>query len=289
MSANTLESYGRDLRDFFIELGGRGLGELSPRDLSQYVVGLKVKRGLAASTVTRHMATLRVFFRWAVAFKLLERDPTELLERPTKWKRLPDVVSPRQMKQLLAPAPAAGEGEEKEAESEGKEMLRIRDRAIVELLYASGLRASELATLGMGDYHPTLGVVRVTGKGNKQRLVPVHATAKAAIAEYVDTVRVKLAARGGHNGMMFLSRWGKPLERVAIWQIVKRVSKQKGLNDVHPHTLRHSFATHLLIGGADLRAVQELLGHADIATTQIYTHVDRSHLKAVHEKYHPRG
>jgi len=288
MSDNTLESYGRDLRDFFIALdekGERTIVALQPRGLSEYLVQLKIKRNLAASSITRHLATIRVFFRWALANKIIDSDPTELLERPTRWKRLPEVTSPRQMERLLTGVRSASETE---VDDDGLRM-NLRDRAIMELMYASGLRASETAGLPFNDYYPAQGVVRVTGKGNKQRIVPVHDQAREAIERYCEDCRPALVAKGKHKGALFLSKTGKPLERVAIWQIVKRYSLARGIGDMHPHKLRHSFATHLLIGGADLRAVQELLGHADIATTQIYTHVDRSHLKSAHRKFHPRA
>jgi integrase/recombinase XerD len=279
MADNSLEAYGRDLRDFLISVGGtQDLNTLTPRDLSTYIVSLKTHRGLAPASITRHLATIRVFFRWTVGRAIVKTDPTELLERPTKWKKLPNVLSPRQMENLLqfeSPDPPQ------------TPPLWIRDKAILELLYASGLRASEISTLTTSEYHETIGVVRVTGKGNKQRLVPVHAQARSALARYLSECRPLLASPG--VSALFVSRSGQPLERVAMWQIVRKQAAARGLGHVHPHMLRHSFATHLLIGGADLRAVQELLGHADIATTQIYTHVDRSRLKTVHQKFHPRG
>jgi integrase/recombinase XerD len=293
LSENTLEAYGRDLGDLLTDLAGQGIRELkgaAPRTLSAHVAGLKTARRLAGSSVIRHLATIKVFFRWALAQELIEKDPTEILDRPTRWKKLPDVLSPRDVKALLS---APGE-EAKRRKNEDKTSidasLWMRDRALLELLYASGLRASEVAGLSLSEVHPSLGAIRVTGKGNKQRLVPMGTPARQALDEYLADCRPGLVRPGGKDkGRVLLSRTGRPLERVAVWQIVQKNARAAGLRSVHPHTLRHSFATHLLIGGADLRVVQELLGHADIATTQIYTHVDRSRLKSVHMKHHPRA
>jgi len=288
LSINTLKAYRGDITDLFEDLSASGvtaLGEVRPRQVVRHVTDLKNRNGLDAISIVRHQATIRVLFRWAHANRMIETNPADLLERPTRWKKLPHVLSPKQMEKILERS-----GLVEDSGYLKEPWLALRDRALLELLYASGLRASEVSGLGISDYHPTIGVVRVTGKGNKQRLVPVHEHARAAVAKYLDECRPKLAGDGTlHMGRLLLSRHGKPLERVAVWQIVKRRALAAGFADIHPHMLRHSFATHLLIGGADLRAVQELLGHADIATTQIYTHVDRSRLKSVHKQFHPRG
>jgi integrase/recombinase XerD len=299
LSPNTLEAYDRDLRDLASDLAGRGVdtpSSISARHLSQHLSGLKTERGMAASSVIRHMATVKVFCRWLCARGRLVEDPAEVLERPTRWKRLPGILSPKQLKSLIEapqPAPAADQGSQEadgDLPSPAGPPLWLRDRAMLELMYASGLRASEVGDLHVTDLHDTLGVVRVTGKGRKQRLVPVGKPAQAAIRRYLAECRPALARPDGRDkGRLLLSRTGRPIERVAVWQIVKRHAAAAGLRHVHPHMLRHSFATHLLIGGADLRVVQELLGHADISTTQIYTHVDRSRLKDVHRKHHPRA
>jgi integrase/recombinase XerD len=287
LSPHTLSAYGRDLREMLADLAEHGVGslhDLGPRDLSAHLARLKTERNLAASSITRHLAAIRVFFRWLTAEGRLPENPADWLERPTRWRRLPGVLSPNQVRRLLD-APAL-EGDE----TDGKSVpLWLRDRALLELLYASGLRASEVAGLEVDDLHRTLRVVRVTGKGNRQRLVPLGRPAEEAVDAYLASCRPRLLRPDGRDkGRLLLSRTGRPLERVAIWQIVKRQAARAGLRDVHPHTLRHSFATHLLMGGADLRSVQEMLGHADIATTQIYTHVDRSRLKDVHKRFHPR-
>jgi integrase/recombinase XerD len=278
----TLEAYGRDIRDLVDDLrrGGAAAPEsVTSRDLVTHVRALHRERELQPSSIARHLATIRVFFRFLLANGVVEEDPSRLLEPPTRWKRLPGVLSPRQMKKLLA-APSRADGR-----------LWRRDRALLELMYAAGLRASEAATLTVRDHNPTLGIVLVTGKGGKQRVVPIGAPAQEAIRAYREELRGTLARfdDGRDDGRLFLSNTGRPLERVAVWQIVRRAAARAGLRDVHPHMLRHSFATHLLAGGADLRVVQELLGHSDIATTQIYTHVDRSRLREVVREHHPRG
>lgn len=302
LASNSVEAYGRDLRDLCGDLAARGrtsLGEVTPRDLSDHVAHLRSGRNMAASSVIRHMATIRVFFRWAESTGELPVDqdgrpvnPADALDRPTRWKKLPGVLTPSQVRALLA-APdqmAAADGE-----SESDHLpLHLRDRALLELMYACGLRASEVAGLRVRDVHETLGVLMAHGKGNKQRLVPVGKPAQAAVGEYLRDCRPRLGrkddpaeARG--DGRLLLSRTGRPLERVAVWQIVKRCAAAAGLSRVHPHMLRHSFATHLLMGGADLRVVQELLGHADVGTTQIYTHVDSKRLRDVQRRFHPRA
>lgn len=308
-SRHTIDSYSRDLRYLLEGLSLAGLDSLEavqPPHLSEHLKSLKTQRAMEASSVTRHLSTIRVFFRWALANGKITADPTELLERPMRWKHLPGVLSERDMRQLLAAAREPHAAAARRAPSRrnaGRRgasrprpplPLHVRDTALLELMYASGLRASEAATITLSDYLPTLGCVRVIGKGNKQRLVPMGSPARGALEEYLRECRPLLqqvdpSKRAKDHGRVFLSKTGRPLERVAIWGVVKRCARAAGLRDVHPHTLRHSFATHLLAGGADLRVVQELLGHADIATTQIYTHVDRSALKKVHRTFHPRG
>ena len=281
LSPATLDAYGRDLRDLVGDLckqGVRSVEHTEPDHLAEHLRGLHRHRGLQASSIARHLATLRVFFRFLLANERIGDDPTRLLESPTRWKRLPGVLSPGKMKKLLAaPAPEHGR-------------LWLRDKAMLELMYAAGLRASEVAMLGIDDYNTTVSVLLVTGKGLKQRLVPVGRPARESTDRYLTELRPRLGrwSDGRDARRLLLSNTGRPLERVAVWHIVRRNARAAGLGDVHPHQLRHSFATHLLAGGADLRVVQELLGHADIATTQIYTHVDRSRLREVIRKHHPR-
>jgi integrase/recombinase XerD len=277
----TREAYGRDLEalmGFLDEVELSGPAAVRPADLARHVQMLHRQRGLSPASVARHLATLRVFFRFLQASGRIDEDPTRILESPTRWKRLPGVLTPKQMRLLLAvPAPEHGR-------------LWRRDRAMLELMYAAGLRASEVASLQLSDFNQNLGVIVVTGKGGKQRILPIGKPAQDAVQDYSDVLRGRLAHHEDNRdkNRLLLSNTGRPLERIAVWQIVRRCAQRAGLADVHPHKLRHSFATHLLVGGADLRVVQELLGHSDVSTTQIYTHVDRSHLKSVIDRFHPR-
>lgn len=277
----TLEAYARDLRELVADLedqGLRGPGEVGPDHLAEHIRRLSRNRGLQPTSITRHLATIRVFHRWLNAMGRIEGDPARLLERPTRWKKIPNVLSPREMRALVeAPAPDNGR-------------LWIRDRAILEVMYAAGLRASEVGAMRLDELHEELAMVTVTGKGSKQRVVPIGDPALEWSLRYLHEVRPNLASHQDKRDQqrMFLSFSGRPLERVAIWQIVRKYAKVANLGNAHPHALRHSFATHMLVGGADLRVVQELLGHTDIGTTQVYTHVDRSQLKDVVRGHHPR-
>lgn len=297
LAPNTLKAYTADVEDLLTALfaAGRSTPQaVTPRDLTQHFAALKTARRLDGTSVIRHLATVRVLFRFLVSSGVIKANPADAIDRPTRWKKLPGVLTPRQMKSLLevtvptrpTPRAHAGNSPARVAALD----LALRDRAMLELMYACGLRASEVGSVTLDDFKPTLGVVLVRGKGNKQRLVPVARPAQQAVEAYLTSCRPALSrAPGKDGGRLLLSRSGRPLERVAVWQIVRRHAAAAGLNKVHPHMLRHSFATHLLAGGADLRVVQELLGHADIGTTQIYTHVDRSGLKDMHRRYHPRG
>ena len=264
----TLEAYTRDLDDLVGDLLTRGVptvGEVVPAHLVEHVRFLSRDRKLDPTTIVRHVSTIRVFFRYLHANREIPENPARLLERPTKWRKLPNVISPAQMKRLVeSPGPDHGE-------------LWIRDRAILELMYASGLRASEVGSVRLNQWFPTIQSLSVIGKGSKQRIVP-------------DEQRPGLVdgdeSRADHR--LFVSNRGKPLERVAVWMLVKKYAAVAGLHDVHPHILRHSFATDLLRGGCDLRTVQEFLGHASVVTTQVYTHVDKSRLRDIARKFHPR-
>lgn len=293
LAANTSAAYERDLRDLTIDLASRGVagsGAVRPGDLVRHISELRSVRGLSSASVARHLSTVRMFFRFLASSGRIERDPTDLLERPTQWQRLPGVMSPANIRALLAAPELSAALALADAASASAPPLWIRDKAILEFMYACGLRASEVGALGMNDVQPTLRAALVTGKGRKQRLVPFGKPAASACDRYLQRCRpLILRPDGRDKGRLFLSRTGRPIERVAVWQIVTRYARLAGLRDVHPHQLRHSFATHLLHGGADLRVVQELLGHSDIGTTQIYTRVDAPRLKAVHRKFHPRA
>ncbi|MEM1208126.1 MAG: tyrosine recombinase [Planctomycetota bacterium] len=273
----TLRAYGADLNELADWSSSRGLAgwdAFSHDHLADHVRDLEA-RALALATLARHVASARVFFRFLHASGLIPTDPTELFSRPKTWQTLPSVLSPNQAQRLLeAPDP--------------DDPLYHRDRAMLELLYASGLRASEVSGLTLDRLHPQLGVVRVIGKGNKERIVPVGKPALRAVGLYLRHGRDGLLKPGRPTDRLLLSRTGRPITRIVVWQVVQRMATRAGLTDVHPHTLRHSFATHLLAGGADLRVVQELLGHSNIRTTQVYTHVDRSRLAEVVKKHHPR-
>ena len=287
----SIEAYGRDLESLLIHLQDRGIDDVvntTPDALICQVRSMTADLGYASGTISRRLATTKVFYRWLLATGKIDNNPADHLDMPTKWKKLPGVLTPGQMRKLLE-APCAPEKAVK-----GMPPLWMRDRAILELMYASGLRASEVGTVGLMDIIEKLGVVRVLGKGDKHRLVPMGAPARNALDVYMKECRPMLitAERAGDRrdqGKLFLSRTGRPLERVRVWQIVKHWAKEAGMGKVHPHMLRHSFATHLLMGGADLRIVQELLGHADITTTQIYTHIDRTKLHETIKNLHPRG
>lgn len=277
----TLDAYGRDLTEldtFLRRKDVSGVGDVGLEELADHLRGLSRDRGLEPSSITRHLATIRVFFRWLAANDRIPKDPARLLERPHRWRRVPGVMSPGEMRSLVeAPSPDHGG-------------LWVRDRAILELMYAAGLRASEVGAIRLDEFHQELASVTVTGKGSKQRIVPIGDPAMHWTRKYLSELRPHLVRfdDGRDRQQLLLSFSGRPLERVAIWQIVRKYAKIAGLRNVHPHKLRHSFATHLLVGGADLRVVQELLGHADIGTTQVYTHVDREQLREVVKSHHPR-
>jgi integrase/recombinase XerD len=249
-------------------------------DLREYLQD-QSRAGQATATVARRLAAMRSYFRFLTTQGLDMSDKLQQLERPKPEVKLPQVLSQSQVVTLLS-------GLDTEHD------LYLRDLAILELMYASGIRATELCTLKTQDVHLTVGALRVMGKGNKQRIVPIGKPAGTAVERYLSELRPTLLERGNADAesaeVVFLTVRGRPLERTALWMLVDRAATRSGLiNDVHPHVLRHCFASHLVEGGADLRVVQELLGHSDIATTQVYTHVDRRRLKAVHKKHHPRG
>jgi integrase/recombinase XerD len=258
-----------------VEHGIGGPAAVGPSELREYIFHLK-DRGQAPTSIRRAQSSLRTYWAFLLGEGAVAADPTERMESPKVWRRLPDVLSRDEVERLVeAPDP--------------DHPLHWRDRAVLELLYATGMRVSELAELPLTGVDAAQGVCLVFGKGSKERIVPMGGPAMRALDRYLRDVRPALD-RGKGKGRVFLNARGGPLSRQAVWTIVRAARKRAGItHKVSPHTLRHSFATHLLEGGADLAAVQELLGHADIATTQIYTHLDREHLRDVHRKYHPRG
>ncbi|HEY0930225.1 MAG TPA: site-specific tyrosine recombinase XerD [Gemmatimonas sp.] len=277
-SPRTVEAYRRDVIRCASQMRAMGITQakdITPAALREFVYHLK-DLGLAGSSIRRNISALRTWFRIMVAEGLVTADPTERLDTPQRWRTLPEVLSVEEVTRLLA-APGLDE------------RLAFRDRAMLELAYGAGLRVSEWIGMSVKDVMLEDSLVRVLGKGNKERLVPIGRSAIGAVAVYMRELRPVLE-RGGGKGILFLNGRGAPLSRMGAWKLVRKYVEMAGIEKpVSPHTLRHSFATHLLEGGADLRAVQEMLGHADIATTQIYTHVDREYLRSVHRQFHPRS
>jgi integrase/recombinase XerD len=278
VSPHTLAAYRSDIMRFVRWRKAAAPGPLASLDavaLSRYVASLN-QDGLAPRTVCRHLASLSTFFRFLVFEGRLAENTAKLLTAPAVWDRLPTVLSPAAVDRLLSLP-------------NRETRLGRRDRAILETFYATGCRASEVAGLRPVDLDLQDGLVRCVGKGNKERRVPLGSRAVTALAAYLGHDRSLLVARQPGTPTVFVSKSGRPLSRNALWSIVKRYARAAGLpTDVSPHTLRHSFATHMLAGGADLRVVQEMLGHASIATTQVYTRVELSRLRKVHSRFHPR-
>lgn len=278
LAERTISAYTRDLDRLLVFLEGEGVprpAEVDATVLRKYVFHLK-DQGLAATSIRRAQSSLRTYFSFLLDEGVVEDDPSDRLESPRVWQTLPDVLSVDEVERLLhAPDP--------------DHHLYLRDRALLEFLYATGARVSEASGLSRRALDLEERVCLIFGKGSKERLVPLGAPAARAIDRYLRELRPRLE-RGRGEGKVFLNHRGGPLGRVGMYNTVKKAARRAGLEkEVSPHVLRHTFATHLLQGGADLAAVQELLGHADISTTQIYTHVDRQHLVDVHRRFHPRG
>ena len=277
LAQNSLDAYRRDLTRYAGHVRDRKLAltALDRTVIPRYLLALR-EAGLNPRSVARHLSAIRQFHRFLVREGLAAEDPTAHLESPRPWRRLPGVLSGEEVERLLTPRPLTTP-------------QAVRDRAMLEVLYASGLRVSELVGLRLSDLDLHVGVVHVLGKGNKERLVPLGDAAMESLRTYLAQGRPRLE-KGRASPHLFLGRHGHGLTRQMFWILLGRYVRAAGITKrVTPHTLRHSFATHLLERGADLRIVQLMLGHADIGTTQIYTHVSRARLKAIHAKYHPRG
>ncbi|MFZ1954624.1 MAG: site-specific tyrosine recombinase XerD [Desulfobacterales bacterium] len=277
LAAQTIEAYSRDLVryiSFLVESGRATVSEADTPLILKYLISMR-EDGLNARSRARHLVSIRGFYRFLTQEEILPSDPSRLIDLPKSGLKLPDVLTIDEVKRLLdAPDPKKPSG--------------CRDAAMLELLYAAGLRVSELITLKLQDVNLTAGYVRVFGKGAKERVVPIGQYAQEKIRRFITGARQALL-KDRVSATLFVARAGKPLSRQGFWKLIKRYGLRAGLRKViTPHTLRHSFASHLLEGGADLRAVQTMLGHTDIATTQIYTHVARDHLKYLHQKFHPR-
>ena len=276
-SRNTVLAYRRDLADFGRYLGGprRALATLTSRDVSDYLLALR-RRGLGARSVARRLSALRGLYRHLLREGTVTRDPTEQVESPRPPRRLPRTLSIEDVAVLIETADTT--------RPDG-----LRDRALLELMYASGMRASEVLSLRLEDLNLTAGYVVCTGKGSRQRMVPVGAHAARWVRRYLDAAR-RASVRRGDAGTVFVNRAGRALSRQGLWGILKRAARRAGLRvSASPHMLRHSFASHLLERGADLRSVQAMLGHADISTTQIYTHLPSTVVRDMYRKYHPRA
>ncbi|MBP2642148.1 MAG: Tyrosine recombinase xerC [Firmicutes bacterium] len=278
LAQNTLESYGRDLRQFqtFLQSGQLDFIKDSNRNtIINYLSNLQSK-GRAVSTISRNLAAIKSFYQYLVRERYLEKDPAAHLESPKLEKKLPKILSITEVEELLKQPntffPAG-----------------LRDKAMLELLYATGIRVSELIALNISDVNLDMGYIKCFGKGSKERIVPLGSIAAKCVQEYIQRGRQKLV-RTYEEASLFVNHHGNRLTRQGFWKIIKKYASEASINkDITPHTLRHSFATHLLENGADLRSVQEMLGHADISTTQIYTHVTKNHLKEVYDKSHPRA
>lgn len=274
-AANTVAAYSRDLTRYLGYLGERSPDQIRPSDVAGFLAHLKGE-GIAPRSRARALSALRMLHRFLMVEGYSELNPSSIIEAPKGVQRLPSVLSARQVEALLAAPLDTG-------------AIELRDAAMLELLYATGLRASELVGLLLTDVNLAAGYLMTIGKGDKERLVPIGESACRAVGRYLDGARGELL-KDGASKLLFLSRLGEGMTRQAFWNIVKKRALQAGVQShLSPHTLRHSFATHLLENGADLRSVQIMLGHADLSSTQIYTHVTRERLKKMHLQFHPRG
>lgn len=275
---NTVEAYVRDLRRFLTMVnytGPESLAALTPVDITDVVKKLRGS-GLSSASAARTLATVKTFFRWMVAEGMAPGNPAEAVEAPKLWRRIPGTLSAGEVSRLLSAIPCDGP-------------LGTRDAAMMETLYATGLRVSELVSIRLADVNLEVGYLSTVGKGAKERVVPLGEVARDKLAEYKRAARPALL-KGKQSEYLFVSRLGGPMTRQAFWKIVKKSASMAGIRkEISPHSLRHSFATHLLERGADLRSVQKMLGHTDITTTQIYTHVAKARMKEIYDKIHPRA
>lgn len=280
LSENTIISYSNDLSTFVAFLKN-DFNLDDPEKISYNHVSsffeLLFELGLSGSSAARYLSSLRGFFGYLFHNKYITRNPVDKIEAPKRKKNLPEVLTISEMEDILS-------------KPETKEILGLRDKAILEIMYACGLRVSEVINLKISNLYFKEDMIRVLGKGSKERLIPIGRCAVRWVLKYLADSRPMLVKKAFSENYVFLNNRGTKLSRMGIWKITDRYFKEAGINkEVHPHTFRHSFATHLIEGGADLRAVQEMLGHVDISTTQIYTHIDRDYIKQVHKDFHPRG
>ncbi|MDF2658064.1 MAG: recombinase XerD [Paenibacillus sp.] len=278
LSRNTLESYSRDVTHYLEHISGLGVAsieESAKSHIVNYLLFLK-QLGRAPTTVSRNIVSIRAFYQYLLRERTIAQDPSLDMEMPKLEKRLPKVMTVEEVERLLeAPETAVPGG--------------MRDKAMLELLYATGIRVSELISLGVDDVNPAMGFVRCTGKG-KERIIPLGKIAAHWLGSYTESMRPQLLRQSKDEDALFINHLGTRLTRQGFWKIIKRYAREAGIDkEITPHTLRHSFATHLLENGADLRAVQEMLGHADISTTQVYTQVTKARMKEIYDRTHPRA
>ncbi len=277
LSGNTLSSYGRDLNcymDFLAKGRIDALSKTTKNEIVDFMFYQKDK-GLAANSVSRRLSAIRMFYRFLVRERILKSDPTSLIDSPKLWKKIPDALSLNEVEALIS-------------QPDTRDRQGIRDKAFLETLYATGMRVSEIANLKVDSINMDIGFVRCIGKGNKERIIPLGKKAIDCIKKYMETARKKFLGKK-ESEFLFISRLGKKISRQSFWKIIKKYARQAKIKKtIKPHTLRHSFATHLLERGADLRSVQEMLGHSNISTTQIYTHINKDRLKSIHKMFHPR-
>ncbi|MBU0503090.1 MAG: site-specific tyrosine recombinase XerD [Candidatus Omnitrophota bacterium] len=277
LAQNTIVSYRQDLLAYMDYLGGKGIGEISNTNKNHIIDFMMFQKGkgINSNSIARRLAAMRMFYRFLTRERILKTDPTSLIESPKLWKRVPETLSVNEVESLLS-------------QPNVRDKQGLRDKAILETLYATGMRVSEAVNLKKDNVNFDIGFLRCIGKGNKERIIPLGSKAQASIKRYLESARPHLL-KNKESEFLFLSRLGKKLSRQSFWKLVKKYAKDARIKKpMRPHILRHSFATHLLERGADLRSVQEMLGHSDISTTQLYTHVNKDRLKLIHKTYHPR-
>lgn len=278
LAANTIFSYRRDLKAYldFLEHKVKKTVMSSTREDIRAFMFFEKDKGLSAPSIARNLTALRMFYRFLTRERLVKDDASSYIDTPRLWKKVPEILNLSEVQNLIEAADLHTD-------------QGIRDRAILEVMYATGMRVSEVSNLKLRDVHLDVGFLRCQGKGKKERIVPLGKKACGAVLRYLEKVRPEQVKKDAALEL-FLNRSGKKISRISLWKIIKHYALKAGIRkSMKPHILRHSFATHLLEGGADLRSVQEMLGHVDISTTQIYTHVNRDRLKSIHKMYHPRG
>ncbi|MCK5305622.1 MAG: site-specific tyrosine recombinase XerD [Candidatus Omnitrophica bacterium] len=278
LADNTLYAYRQDLKKYISHLRLKrvtAIEQTTKDDIVNFIMREK-DAGLSSNSISRRLAAIKGFYRFLVMERYLKRDISSVLETPKLWHKLPEVLNLEEVERILK-------------RPNLKNWLGIRDKAVLELVYATGMRASEITGLTRGNLNLEIGFIKCKGKGSKERIIPFGKEAARAIERYLKKVRPSLLKKASASDSLFLTRLGKRMSRQTFWKMIKKYLKQTKIKkDVSPHTLRHSFATHLLERGADLRIVQEMLGHSNISTTQIYTHINKERLKSIHKKYHPR-